>query len=166
RSDVCSSDLHQFVLIEVPWALRFDDLQRKVMEEINRRQEWCFEKARQLQKQLMDYVITGKNWVEILHLVERERNGEIILINSKNRMKANRKEPQKLLQLWKELEQSTQVDLDESVFRHLQKYPYNGGILMKKEITSGPQHSVQGFFILYFFDEQLLTPIAYQMVES
>src|SRR5699024_10522896 len=32
--------------------------------------------------------------------------------------------------------------------------------------TSGPQHSVQGFFILYFFDEQLLTPIAYQMVES
>src|SRR5699024_3004628 len=95
-----------------------------------------------------------------LHLVEREINGEIIFIDSKNRMKANRKEPQKLLQLWKELEQSTQVDLDESVFRHLQKYPYNGGILMKKEITSGPQHSVQGFFILYFFDEQLLTPIA------
>src|SRR5699024_11602834 len=101
---------------------------RKVMEEINRRQEWYFEKARQLQKQLMDYVITGKNLVEILHLVEREINGEIIFIDSKNRMKANRKELQKLLQLWKEMEQSTQVDMDESVFRHLQKYPYNGEI--------------------------------------
>src|SRR5699024_8702138 len=126
----------------------FADLQRKVMEKINRKQEWYFEKARQLQKQLMDYVNTGKNLVEILHLVEREINGEIIFIDSKNRMKANRKDSEKLLQLWEELEQSTQVDLDESVFRHLQKYPYTGGILMKKEITSGPQHSVQGFFIL------------------
>src|SRR5699024_8018503 len=128
---------HQFVLIEVPWDLRFAGLQPIVMAGINRRQEWYVENARQLQQQLMDDVIAGENLVEILLLVEREINGEIISIESKNRMKANRKEPQKLLQLWKELEQSTQVDLDESVFRHLQKYPYNGGILMKKEITSG-----------------------------
>lgn len=160
------SKAHQFVLIEVPWELRFADVQRKVMEEINRRQEWYFEKARQLQKQLMDYVITGKNLVEILHLVEREIDGEIVFMDSKNRVKANRREPEKLLQLWEELEQNSQVDLDESVFRHLQKYPYKDGILIKKEITSGPQHNVQGFFIIYFYDENLLTPIAYQMVES
>src|SRR5699024_569367 len=65
-----------------------------------------------------------------------------------------------------EQEHSTLVYQDESVFRHLQKCLENSRILMKKEISSGPQHSVQGFFILYFFDEQLLTPIAYQMVES
>src|SRR5699024_3701936 len=82
----------QFVLIELPWELRFADIQRKTMEEINHRQENNFEKARQMQKQLMDYVIIGKGLSEIIRLAERELGCEIVFSDSKGRIKATRKD--------------------------------------------------------------------------
>src|SRR5699024_7808174 len=42
----------ELVIIELPWELRFNDLQREVMKEINRRQESFVERAQHTQKQL------------------------------------------------------------------------------------------------------------------
>src|SRR5699024_10856054 len=62
----------QFVLIELPWELRFADIQRKTMEEINNRQQIYTEKARQVQKSLMDFVIIGEEILKIIHHVVPE----------------------------------------------------------------------------------------------
>src|SRR5699024_10910819 len=42
----------EFVIIELPWELRINDLKREVMKEINRRQESFVERAQYTQKQL------------------------------------------------------------------------------------------------------------------
>lgn len=156
----------EFVLIELPWELRFADIQRRTMEEINRRQESYSEEARQLQKQLIDYVIVGKELPAIIQVVERALDAEIIFSDSKGRMKATGKEPERLLELWQNLAESGQVILDESAIRHIQKLPYKDGMILKKEITSGARNLVQGYFIILLRHVNLLTPVAYQVLES
>src|SRR5699024_11623264 len=73
----------QFVLIELPWELRFADIQRKTMEEINNRQQIYTEKARQVQKNLMDFVISSEDLPKIIHYVERELSCHIVFADSK-----------------------------------------------------------------------------------
>src|SRR5690625_1949887 len=69
----------EFVLIELPWELRFTDLQREAMKEINKRQEGFIERARQTQRKLIDFVIQGKELTDIKKYVVHELNCSIVL---------------------------------------------------------------------------------------
>ena len=160
------AEANEFVLIELPWELRFADIQRKTMEEINKRQEIYSEKARQIQKKLIDYVIYGKDLAEIIYQVERELDCSIVFADSKGRTKATLKDPQELLDLWERLESSESVIIDESAFRHIQQIVYKDGYILKKEITSGTRNLVQGYYIILMRHKTLLTPIALQIMES
>src|SRR5699024_5808548 len=87
------AEAHDFVLLELPWELRFADIQRATMEAIHQRQESYVEKARQLQQKLIDYVIYGKDLSEIIYYTERTLNCQIVFVGSKERMKAAMKNP-------------------------------------------------------------------------
>src|SRR5690625_4550427 len=93
----------KFVLIELPWELRFADIQRETMKEINKSQEIYSEKARQTQKILFDFVIQGKDLSEIIQYVEREFHCSIIYADNKGRKKSASADPDELIQLWYEL---------------------------------------------------------------
>src|SRR5699024_11509458 len=95
----------QFVLIELPWELRFADIQRKTMEERNNRQQIYTEKARQVQKSLMDFVISGEDLPKIIHHMERELSCLIVFADSKRRVKENIQKPNEILELWDELKE-------------------------------------------------------------
>src|SRR5699024_7339535 len=56
--------------------------------------------------------------------------------------------------------------MGESAFRHIQEVPYEDRDILKKEITSGAQKLLQGYFILLMRYKTLLTPIALQVMES
>lgn len=157
---------HAFIVLELPWELRFADIQRATMEAIHQRQESYVEKARQLQKKLIDYVIFGKDLSEIIYYTEQTLNCQIVFIGSKERIKSTMKNPTELLELWDKLEESTAHEVAESEFRHMQKYEYEGGIIFKRDITSTIQNTVNGYFIIRMRDKALLTPTALQAFES
>src|SRR5690625_2102469 len=77
----------RFILMELPWELRFADIQRETMKEINKRQERFSEKARQTHKTLFDFVVHGKDLSEIIKYVERKLNCKIVYADSKGRLK-------------------------------------------------------------------------------
>lgn len=155
-----------FVLVELPWELRFADIQRKTMEEINKRQQIYTEKARQIQKKLMDFVVSGKDLPVIIHHVERELSCQIVFADTKGRIKATVKQPKALLTLWNELEKSAGVTKVESEFRHTQRIDYKDGYIIRKEIASGTHNLVQGYYIVWMPHRKLLSPIALQIMES
>ncbi|MFD2130761.1 PucR family transcriptional regulator [Pseudogracilibacillus auburnensis] len=156
----------RFVLIELPWELRFADIQRETMKEINRRQESFSEKARQTQKMLIDFVIHGKDLSEIIKFVERELDCAIVFADSKGRAKSSGADPEKMIDLWYSFETDDEINMDESSFRHIQKVAYEDGYLLKKEITSGSRNLAQGYFIILMKNKNLLTNNALQVMES
>ncbi len=160
------SEEKKFVLIELPWELRFADIQRETMKEINRRQERFSENARQTQKILIDFVIQGKDLSDILQYVERELNCIIIFADSKGRLKSSSANPEEIIRLWHTLEINEEVNMDESAFRHIQKVPYKEGYILKKEITSGSRNLAEGYFIIIVKDKQSLSMSALQVLES
>lgn len=139
-----------FILIELPWELRFADIQREAMKKINEWQEDVSERTRLIQKQLIDYVIQGKDLSDIIKYVEDKLDWSIVFTDSKGRIKAGYTDPDYLIQLWDELEKNKKVQFDETASRHIQQIKYKGSYLLKKEISAGEGKMAQGSFIVLF----------------
>ena len=158
----------EFVIIELPWELRFADIQRETMKLITKSQEEFSEQAHQTQKKLIDFVVQGKDLSHIIKYVERKLQCEIVYADSKGRMKYASADPHELLRLWNEIEIS---DVDEEYFtesnyRHIQQVPFHDGYLLKKEITTESRSLSIGHFIIYFPKKESLTDHAFQVLES
>lgn len=155
-----------FILIELPWEIRFADIQREAMNKINKWQEDISERSRMIQKQLIDFVIQGEDLENIIQYVEKKLGWTIVFTDSKGRIKAGHSNPEKLMKLWDELDQNKEVDMDESLARHMQKVYYQGSYLLKKEITAGDGKMAQGHFIILFPKEVRLTKGVLHILEN
>lgn len=156
----------EFVLIEIPWELRFTDLQREVMKEINIRQEGFMERARDTQKTLIDYVIHGKDLSEIIQFVEKELNCHIVYTDSSGRVKAGQGNPSELMEQWESVRDQAEVIEEDSAFRHIQRVSFRDGYILKKEIAPGTIRVAQGSFVIVLKEKKWLTPNMLQVLES
>src|SRR5699024_10170882 len=123
------AEKNHFVIIELPWEIRFADIQRETMKFIQKRQEKFSEKAHQTQKRLIDLVVQGKDLSDIIQYVERKLKCEIVYADSKGRMKHStaNTHPNDLLQWWNEIEVSELEQLAEANFRHIEQVPFKEG---------------------------------------
>ncbi|MGM8211462.1 PucR family transcriptional regulator [Virgibacillus sp. W0430] len=146
-----------FILIELPWELRFADIQREAMNKINEWQEDVSERSRTIQKQLIDFVIQGEDLSDIIKYAENKLSWTIVFTDSKGRIKSGHSNPEEMIALWNELERNKEVHMDESLSRHIQKVKYKGRYLLKKEISAGDGKMAQGSFIVLFPERARLT---------
>jgi len=157
---------NDFIIIELPWEIRFADIQRETMKEINRWQQEVSEQAQSMQKTLINFVIHGKSLVDMIKYVEQEFGWIIVYSDNKGRVKTTRPESEEIIYLWRELENNEAVDMDESAFRHIRKIEYNDGYIIRKEITSGGRNLPQGYFIILMDDKSLFSNSALQVMEN
>lgn len=155
-----------FVIIELPWELRFNDLQREVMKEINHRQESFVERAQHTQKQLIDLVVQGKDLTEMMDYVERELHCSIVFIDKNERMKSTIENPQKIVDIWEHVKDDAEVIEDDLAFRHIESAPYEDEYIVKKEITTGTIRIAKGYFIILLHKQNRLTANALQVLDS
>ncbi len=160
------AEKNDFIVIELPWEIRFADIQRETMKEINRWQQKISEQAQQMQKKLINFVINGKSLVDIITHVEEAFEWQIVYSDNKGRVKASKPEGERLIQIWENLSSDQSISIDESPFRHIQKIEYEKGFIIHKEITSGGRNLPQGYFIIYMKDKQLFTDSALQILEN
>src|SRR5690625_3706217 len=160
------AEKNDFIVIELPWEIRFADIQRETMKEINRWQQEISEQAQQMQKKLINFVINGKSLVDIITHVEEAFEWQIVYSDNKGRVKASKTEGERLIQIWENLSSDQSISIDESPFRHIQKIVYEKGFIIHKEITSGGRNLPQGYFIIYMKDKQLFTDSALQILEN
>src|SRR5699024_12738795 len=96
--DYC--DERQFILLALPWELRFTDIQREAMIEINRRQEDFSETARRIQQTLIQYVIMDKDLSDIIRYVERDLSCTIVFTDNKVRKQGTVEHPDDYINQW------------------------------------------------------------------
>lgn len=160
------AEKNEFVMIELPWELRFTDIQRQTMQLIYQRKEKFSEQAHQTQKKLIDFVVQGKDLSDIIKYVERRLSCQIVYADSKGRLKYASADPHQLLQSWNDIEVSDIDPLTLSNTRHIQQAPFLDGILLKKEITTESRRLAIGHFIIYFPKKIFLDEHELQVLES
>lgn len=160
------AEQHEFVIIELPWELRFMDLQREVMNEINYRQQGFIERAREIQKFLIDLVIQGKDITEMIAYVEQELNSSIVFVDKSGRMNATVDDPQEIVNRWESKQHVAEVIEDDLAFRHIKSVWCEKGYMLHKEITSGTIHVAQGYFIVILHNQNKLTANVLQVLDS
>ncbi len=160
------AEQHEFVIIELPWELRFMDLQREVMNEINYRQQGFIERAREIQKFLIDLVIQGKDIIEMIAYVEQELDSSIVFVDKSGRMNATVDNPQEVIDIWESTQHDAEVIEDDLAFRHIKSVLCEKGYMLHKEITSGTIHVAQGYFLVILHNQDKLTANVLQVLDS
>ncbi|WP_279402043.1 PucR family transcriptional regulator ligand-binding domain-containing protein [Piscibacillus salipiscarius] len=78
-----------FILIEIPWKIRFSDIIQEVIDAINRENEWEREKAEQLRQKLTDCVLSGGSLKDILELLHHNINIPVAISDQRQIVRAN-----------------------------------------------------------------------------
>ncbi|WP_217586360.1 PucR family transcriptional regulator [Lentibacillus saliphilus] len=127
----------QFVLIEIPWEIRFADIQRTVMMKLNEWQDDISRHSRRIQKRLIDLVVQGKDLSDIVKYAERTLGWSIVFRDEKGRIKPNTENALDMTRLWANLESRDGTHIEEPVSHHIEKMVVNECHLIKKSISAG-----------------------------
>lgn len=158
---------NNFILIELPWNVRFTDIQRETTKAINQKQHEHIEEAQQMQGRLYDYVVQGKELADIINYVENELHCSIVFTDHYGRVESSMvKRPKELIQLWKKSARKNKVIKEEIETFVVEKAPYRSGYLVKKEIATNVEQISEGYYIIYLPDKEALRTNALQTIES
>ncbi|WP_071396246.1 PucR family transcriptional regulator [Bacillus tuaregi] len=72
-----------FILIEIPWEIRFADIIHEVMRELNLIQQQDLKRSKGIHQALIQMILDGKNLEQISNYVEEELNLPILILNNK-----------------------------------------------------------------------------------
>lgn len=153
---------NDFIIIELPWELRFADLQRETMKKINNHQENYFQSVRDIQKQLIDLVIQGRTLVDIFRYFEQKTVSSVVYADSKGRLVSPNNDPEKLINQWKQLKENFQVTRPGT--HHVQKIVHEHGVIFRKELSATANDLTDGYFVINIeHDNFVITDLIYAL---
>lgn len=158
---------HQFILIELPWDVRFTDIQRETTKAINQKAHEHLEEAQQMQERLYDYVVQGKELSDIIQYVENVLQCEIVFTDHYGRIKSSTVQfPEERLDQWKKASHENETSKQRFESYQLEKVPYQNGYFIKKDIDTNVEQISEGYYIIYFPDHISLDVNQIQTIES
>ncbi len=81
------AEQNNFSIIEIPWDVRFSDIAQAVMKEISNLQQKERERSEQLQQQLLNLILQGRNLSELATFVEKEIKSPIVITDRMGKLK-------------------------------------------------------------------------------
>ncbi|MBM7609305.1 purine catabolism regulator [Lysinibacillus composti] len=88
-----------FILIEIPWEIRFADIVHEVMRELNQIQQNDLKRSKDVHQNLIQMILDGKNIGEISSYVEEELGLPILILNEKGSPTAGSANPTKVFSI-------------------------------------------------------------------
>ncbi|MCM3584396.1 PucR family transcriptional regulator ligand-binding domain-containing protein [Mesobacillus maritimus] len=73
------AEKEQFIIIELPWEIRFANIIAEVMRDLNNRQQWNREKSEKVQQHLLKLILQEKDLNSILNYIEKQIGFPLIL---------------------------------------------------------------------------------------
>ncbi|MGP4072013.1 PucR family transcriptional regulator [Piscibacillus sp. B03] len=147
------AEASDFILIEIPWKVRFSDVIQDVIDAISRENEWEREKAEQLRQQLTDCVLSGGSLKDILELLHRNIKIPVAISDQRQIVRANYEFDTDVIDVLnghaegdiKKLEQP-EVPLEEHpLYHHLDQYYVNDKTCYELSIFSNDKK--QGYLL-------------------
>nr|WP_231784155.1 PucR family transcriptional regulator [Lentibacillus sp. JNUCC-1] len=137
---------NRFIIMVIPWEIRFSDIQRAVMAELNAWQEDVANRSRRIQKRLIDLVVQGKALSDIVQYAERSLGWRIVFVDKNEKIIPDIDRAYRLADLWAERQSVDEDAILEPVSQHIEQTYHDEQHLLKKSISAGGVN--QGSFII------------------
>ncbi|MFC7363842.1 PucR family transcriptional regulator [Bhargavaea changchunensis] len=142
-----------FIIIELPWEIRFADIVHEVMTKLNELKQNETTRFKEMQQQLIQKVLEGKTLEHITHYIEQELSQSVLICNEKKEPIAGSANPNDVFALWDQMRTS----INESHYpKHSEIQQLDSGSvqLIHLNIQSDVGHKGD-FFILSDSDKRL-----------
>src|SRR5690606_7645777 len=97
----------EFIIIELPWEIRFADIVHEVMNKLNELKQSETMRFREVQQQLIQKVLEGRTLKHISGFVEQELSRPVLICNEKRQSIAGSADPDEVFTLWKQVEEKS-----------------------------------------------------------
>lgn len=161
---------NDFILVEIPWEVRFSDITRTVLEWIHEERQMEMKRSEYVQQELIDYILRGKGPREIAGYIWRSLRCPVVICDSKMTIQGASPKAARIVQKWPGWIEKGAIPLPESVddnsepqknYEEAEWDEFN--ILQMKILTSG-KHS--GYLYLFCSDkEQRISAYSLTMLE-
>ena len=156
---------NNFILIELPIEIRFDDIQKKIMTLINEKQNDISIRAERIQKRLINLVIQGKNLRDLIKYIENELGWKIVFLDRESRLGELNTADKKLVTLW-ENEYNNRKEKTTEDNNQLKLVSYQNYTIFKKDVSMETGQIGESSFIIQLNKNEELTPGIFQIIES
>ncbi|MEZ7172289.1 PucR family transcriptional regulator [Sporosarcina sp. OR05] len=145
-----------FILIEIPWEIRFADIVHEIMRHLMDDRIEQDERPKDIQQQLIQMILEGRTIQVIAAFIEAEIDKQVLIVNDKGEMVAGSANVTAVQSLWNEMKQNA-VHVQESHhprYSELRKVGRSGQQLYQFAIKSNGQF--KGDFFILSTDENPL----------
>lgn len=143
---------NNFIIIDIPWEVRFADVLQTVMHEITLDKQGERKKAEDVRRDLTNCVLQDKGLKEICHLLYKHIRMPVAIID-KTEVRANRYFDKAILQTYYQTDQSLHPTPPSTIhysehplYYHLEEYKLSNKVWYQLKIANN--HKTQGHIIL------------------
>lgn len=106
---ICFAEENQFVIIELPWKIRFADIVHHIMNKLNELKQNDRKRSKDVLQHLIQKVLEGKTLEHITKYVELELNHSVLICNDKGEAIAGSAHQKDVFTLWTQLKKNTSL---------------------------------------------------------
>ncbi|MDC3415065.1 PucR family transcriptional regulator ligand-binding domain-containing protein [Aquibacillus sp. 3ASR75-11] len=163
------AEQHNFILIDIPWEVRFGDILQMVLQEINEDKQAGREQAEGVRQELINCVLQGKGLQEISELLFVHTKLPIAVIDETKTLRAKRSFDQEIIDAldqaaqWQKIPPSEVSYSDHPLYHHIEEFIINNKTCFQLSIMSN--HSKQGYLLFQVDDRQQLNWFVMNVLE-
>ncbi|WP_235848997.1 MULTISPECIES: PucR family transcriptional regulator [Bacillaceae] len=161
---------YEFIIIEIPWEVRFGDILHTVFQEINKDKRWERQQAEGVRQELINCVLQEKGLQDISNILYKHINIPIVITDLLGEPRANCHFNKKMLNILNEEEDGQLQQIPPSgllpehpLSHYLDEYMIDHEMCFRLTISSN--HRKQGYLIFQPNDRQDLTWFVMNVLE-
>ncbi|PTM59031.1 PucR family transcriptional regulator [Desmospora activa] len=96
------ADKNDMPLIEIPWHIRFADIMKMVLRELDQRRDHLASFSWDTQKALLQMILQGSNLTKLAGVMQRKLGNPVLFVDRKGEVMGSSPAAQRLLQFWRD----------------------------------------------------------------
>lgn len=96
------AEANDFILIEIPWEIRFGNIIEEVMRELNNRQQKERERSEKIQQELLKLILQEKELKQILYFIEKQIGYPLVITDRGGIIREHYNHSHRLIKNWNE----------------------------------------------------------------
>lgn len=112
----------QFIIIDIPWEIRFADIVHEVMSRLNQLKQSELARSKDIQQHLLQMIVEEKALDQLAVYIEEQLGQRILICNSKGEAISGSAAPGRVFTLWNQLKRTdSHVDLHHPLHSKMRK---------------------------------------------
>ncbi|MFD1705382.1 PucR family transcriptional regulator [Siminovitchia sediminis] len=149
------AEQNQFVIIDLPWEIRFADIIHELTNAINNLQKDELLRLKELQQELLEMYLTKQPFSTMVAVIEKELGQSILVMNNKGNVAGGSARIRDVWKMWNDMKQSQEEeDSHHPIFSKMKRAESRDAQLFHMKVQSSEQ--TEGDFFI-------VTPPSYKM---